>query len=253
MVKKLNSFYKFDEELTEGIIKERKGQFVLFVKIKNKEYRCHCPTTGGIGGIILKNIPCLLSKSKNPNRTTQYTVEAISLDKQRTKNKKWIGINQVAVNKYIEYFLKEGNFNKMIKKVNNIKREVKLGDSKLDFVINNNCYLEVKSPLHNLNIKIPKYIPLKKKTILYAGDRLIKHMNELGKSIKKSERAIMLIAFQYNSEIFGDKEEKVLIKNYDKIKEAVDKLNKTGVESWQVNMSINSKGIQFLDHFNISV
>ena len=78
-------------------------------------------------------------------------------------------------------------------------------------------------------------------------------MNELGKSIKKNERAIMLIAFQYNSEIFGDKEEKVLIKNYDKIKEAVDKLNKTGVESWQVNMSINSKGIQFLDHFNISV
>ena len=37
MVKKINSFYKFDEELTEGIIKERKGQFVLFVKIKNKE------------------------------------------------------------------------------------------------------------------------------------------------------------------------------------------------------------------------
>ena len=49
----------------------------------------------------------------------------------------------------------------MIKKVNNIKREVKLGDSKLDFVINNNCYLEVKSPLHNLNIKIPKYIALR--------------------------------------------------------------------------------------------
>ena len=68
MVKKSNSFYKFDEELTEGIIKGRKGQFVIFANIKDKEYRCHCPTTGGIGGIILKNIPCLLSKSKNPNR-----------------------------------------------------------------------------------------------------------------------------------------------------------------------------------------
>ena len=139
----------------------------------------------------------------------------------------------------------------MIKKVNNIKREVKLGDSKLDFVINNNCYLEVKSPLHNLNIKIPKYIPLRKKTILYAGDRLIKHMNELGKSIKKSERAIMLIAFQYNSQRFGNKEKSNTIKNYSKIQEAVDQFNEIGVESWQVNLSIDEKGVKFLKHFKI--
>ena len=253
MVKKIKkNFYKFDEDLTEGIIKERKGQFILFVKIKDKEYRCHCPTTGGIGGIILNNIPCLMSKSNNPKRSTEYTVEAISLDKPNIKNKKWIGINQVKANKYIEFFLKEGQFNKMIKNVKDVKREQTLGDSKLDFLVNNNCYMEVKSPLHNLNIKIPSYIKTRKKNILYAGNRLVKHMKELGKSLKKSQRAIMLIAFQYNSEKFGGKEKKESIQNYEKIQEAVDEIYKLGVESWQVNLSIDKSGVSFLDHFKIN-
>ena len=254
MVKKIKkSFFKFDEELTEGIIKERKGQFILFVKVKDKEYRCHCPTTGGIGGIILKNIPCLMSKSNNPKRTTDYTVEAISLDRPNKKNKKWIGINQVKANTYIDYFLKEGKFNKMISKVTEVKREQMLCESKLDFLINNNCYMEVKSPLHYLNTNIPSYIQTRKKNVLYAGNRLIKHMTELGKSLKKSQRAIMLIAFQYNSEKFGPKEKNESIKDVKKIQNTVDEINKLGVESWQVNLSIDKKGVSFLDHFKINV
>lgn len=252
MVKKINkSIFKFDEELTEGIIKERKGQFILFVKVKDKEYRCHCPTTGGVGGVILKNIPCLMSRSKNPKRTTEFTVEAISLDKPGVKNKKWIGINQVKANRYVEYFLKEGKFDKMFKKVTDIKREQTLGNSKLDFLVNNDCYMEVKSPLHNLNIKIPSYIQTRKKNILYAGNRLVKHMLELGESLKKSQRAIMLITFQYKSEIFGKKEKRETVQNYKKIEDAVDKIKKLGVESWQVNLSIDKKGVAFLDHFKI--
>ena len=233
MVKKIKkkSFMKFEDELTEGIIKERKGQFILIVDVDGKEHRCHCPTTGAIGGIILKNIPCLMSKSNNPKRTTEFTVEAISLDKPDKKNKKWIGINQVKANKYIEHFLKEGKFSKMFKKVNTIKREQKLGDSKLDFLINDNCYMEVKSPLHNLNINIPSYLETRKKNMLYAGNRLI--------------------AFQYNSEKFGKKEKKENVKNFEKIQETVDKIYSSGVESWQVNLSIDKKGISFLDHFKL--
>ena len=257
MVKKIKkSFFKFEEELIEGIIKERKGQFILFVKVKDKEYRCHCPTTGNIGGIILKNIPCLLSKSNNPKRATEYTVEAISLDKINVKNKKWIGINQVKANKYIEFFLKEGKFNKLIKNVTCLKREQNLGDSKLDFLINNNCYMEVKSPLHYLNITIPNYIQVRKKNKLYTGNRLVKHMIELGKSLKKAQRAIMLLTFQYNSEKFGQKEKnekKECIQNVDKIQEAVDEISKLGVEFWQANLSIDKKGVSFLDHFKIDI
>ena len=86
--------------------------------------------------------------------------------------------------------------------------------------------------------------------MLYAGNRLVKHMLELGKSLKKTQRAIMLIAFQYNSDIFGKKKEDS-IKNIDQINEAVEETNKLGVESWQVNLSIDKKGVSFLDHFKI--
>ena len=64
------------------------------------------------------------------------------------------------------YFLKEGNFNKLVKKITSLKREQNLGESKLDFLINNNCYMEVKSPLHYLNINIPKYLEVRKKNKL---------------------------------------------------------------------------------------
>ena len=162
MVKKLNKKYYFPEKLIEGLIKKRKNRFILIVEVNNTEFNCHCPSTGNIGNIILENIPCLLSKSKSQKRLTPYTVEAISLDKLNVKQKKWIGINLISSNKYVDYFLKKELFNKMIDQIDSIKREINLGNSKIDFLINKNCYLEVKSFLQLLNIKIINYIKIKK-------------------------------------------------------------------------------------------
>jgi hypothetical protein len=134
----------------------------------------------------------------------------------------------------------------------NIKREQKLGNSKMDFKINNNCYIEVKSPLQHLNTEIPDYIKTRKKVFLYDGNRLIKHCIELTKSLKKSERAIMLITFQYDSNKFDDKS-KAPSKNSEKIKNAVYKFIEFGGEIWQVNLSIDSKGVKFLKSFPIDV
>ena len=150
MGKKYIHKYLFEEKLIEGKIKKRKNRFILIVEINNEIFNCHCPSTGTIGNIILENIPCLLSKSKNIKRATLYTVEAISLDKPEKKDKNWIGINLISSNKYVDYCLKKGMYNKMINKINSIKREVNLGNSKIDFLINNNCYLEVKSFLQIL-------------------------------------------------------------------------------------------------------
>ena len=255
MVKQIKNFFEFDEELIEGVIKERKYQFILIVKVKDKEYNCHCPTRGGIGNIILKNIPCLLSKSNNSNRKTEFTVEAISLNKPNDKNKEWIGINQVKSNKYVEYFLKNGKFNKIFKNITEIKREIKLGDSKLDFLINNNCYMEVKSFLHHLSTKIPDYIQVRKKVKMQMGNRLIKHMGDLSKSLQKNQRAILLFCFQYKASNFGkekiEEKDKKLIQNFDKIVKTIDEATKNGVELWQTNFSINKNGITFLDTFKM--
>ena len=87
MVKKIIA-YKFLPNLVEGIIVERIRSYIMLVKYKNEIIKCHCPTTCSIGKFSLQNLPCLLSISDDPKRKTKYTVEAISLDNQKIKNKK---------------------------------------------------------------------------------------------------------------------------------------------------------------------
>ena len=90
-----NMVLKYEVPLIEGIIERRKSQFTIDVVINNEVVTCHCPTTGRIGNIDLSGIPCLLSKSDDPKRKTPYTVEAVSLDLEKSKEKSWIGINQM--------------------------------------------------------------------------------------------------------------------------------------------------------------
>ena len=137
----------FKEKLSEGIIKSKNSQFVMMAELNGKIFRSHCPTTGRIGNIEVNGRPCLLSRSENTKRKTEYTVEAISLNNFEDKNKNWIGINQNSINKYVEYYLINNCFNDMIETSNcKIMREQVVGSSKLDFLVGN-TYIEVKMPL----------------------------------------------------------------------------------------------------------
>ena len=168
----------FPQKLEEGLILSRPNRFIIEVKLKNKIFKCHCPSTGRIGNLEFKNIPCLLSKTENPERKTPYTVEAISLNNLKTKKKKWIGINQTKINHYVEFFLKNKQFKK-ITSTQEIKREVKFGDSRIDFKIGED-FLEVKMPLISLPTgEIPQN---KAPSKFNSFDRLIKHFNDLAKS-----------------------------------------------------------------------
>ncbi len=118
--------FKFDTPLTEGKIIRRNSQFTLDVEINGNIEKVHCPTTGRIGNIDLKNVVGLLSKSDNPKRKTKYTLEAISISNLNRKDKKWIGINQIASNKYIELFLKNHLLDEMLPEYSEIKGKLLL-------------------------------------------------------------------------------------------------------------------------------
>lgn len=79
--------YYFSEPLIEAIIIKRKSQFSFLVNLNENEIVAHCPTTGRIGDIEMKNIACLLSYSDDPKRKMPYTVEAISCDDLNEKIK----------------------------------------------------------------------------------------------------------------------------------------------------------------------
>jgi sugar fermentation stimulation protein A len=149
--------FVFEIPLTEGLIRKRRNRFIMEVDIDGTIYDCHCPTTGRIGNIVFRDIPCLLSESNDTKRKTRHTVEAISLDLPSEANKSWIGINQNAANRYVEHFLRTGQFSAMVGESKIVKREQKLGISKLDFLVDN-TYLEVKTPLSKLQLEMKPHI-----------------------------------------------------------------------------------------------
>ena len=218
--------YLFSSTLEEGIIEKRKSQFTMQVLVNGNSCICHCPTTGRIGSFEIAGRPCLLSQSSDPKRKTPYTVEAVSLNRPEDAEKTWIGINQNEANRYVEHFLVNGAFADMVDSGQEVHREQFLGNSKLDFLVGN-TYLEVKTPLQQLQIEIPEYVKIEKRTPFSSTDRMVRHITELAESLKNHQRAIFLTCFLYDNPGFEVIERST---NYDTVYEAVQKAVRAGVE-----------------------
>ena len=134
----------FPEPLTQAVIVQRRNRFVIDVDLDGVVIGCHCPTTGRIGTLVLDGLPCLLSPSRSSTRATPYTVEAISVDPPGTRAPAWIGINQNAANRFVEQALTHHMLPAMIT-VGTLRREQALGRSRLDFLVNDTAYIEVKT------------------------------------------------------------------------------------------------------------
>lgn len=239
----------FSPKLTEGVIVKRNSQFTITVNKDGEDLRCHCPTTGRVGDIDLAGRPCLLSASRDVNRKTPYTVEAVSLDRPQDTDKRWIGINQTAVNRYVEHFLKNGGLEKIVGKNACVQREKTLGDSKFDFLVND-VYMEVKTPLQSLQVEYPAHVKLKKATPFNSTQRFMKHIAQLGESLSNHQRAVLLVCFVYNNPMFRVVRQS---KNSDEVEKTVENSVGKGVEMWQVNFSISPDGVALEKYFPLDI
>lgn len=240
--------YFFENELIEGVIVKRKSQFTMLVNIDGTEISCHCPTTGRIGNIETKNIACLLSKSKDIKRKTPYTVEAISVDNLNEQNKNWIGINQILSNKLVEYFFETHQLDKIVSDYTEIRREVNLGVSKLDFLVGD-TYLEVKTPLTTLHVKYGSDIKTKPITPFSSTDRFVKHINELANSLKEHERAILLTVYQYE---ITEPKERQKSTHYTEVSATIQEAKKKGLEAYEISMKFAKDGVELVSCKNIT-
>lgn len=152
--------YLFPSPLKEGIIVKRPNRFMMDVSLDGEVVQCHCPTTWRIGDIDMRGIACLVSRHDDPKRKLKYTVEAVSCDELNCPDKNWIGINQVFSNKLVAYFLQTHQLDEMISDYDDIRREVNLGVSKLDFLVGN-TYIEIKTGLTTLNVTYGSHIVTK--------------------------------------------------------------------------------------------
>ncbi len=234
--------YMFEEPLKEAILLKRNSQFTMEILIDGEVVKAHCPTTNRIGDIETKNIACLVSFHDDLKRKLKYTVEAVSCDALDQENKNWIGINQILSNRLVEYFLETHQMDAMISEYDNVRREVSLGISKLDFLVGN-TYLEVKTPLTTLNVKYGDHIKTKKVTPFSSTDRFVKHINELAGSLTDNERAIMLTVHQYE---VTDRKPHLKSTHYEEVKAAMTAAIHKGLETWMVDMKFEPDGVSLI-------
>ncbi len=226
--------YSFDKPLIEGIMIKRNSQFTATVKVGEESFVAHIPTTNRIGDVENKNLPCLLSFHPEETRKLHYDIEAVLL----SDDDNWVGINQILSNKLVEFFLRTHQLDEIVSS-DDIHREVKLGNSKLDFKVGN-TYLEVKTPLTEIQVKYGKNVKTIKQSPFSSTSRMQKHVNELAESLKKHERAIFLEVLQYK---VTQPKQRLHSTHHEEVKATVEEALTKGVEFYKIELDFKPDGV----------
>jgi sugar fermentation stimulation protein A len=112
-----------------------------------------------------------------------------------------VGINQGRINDYTAFFLRENAFIKMSPSVETLDREVKLGNSRVDFLINGRGHLEIKTPLEGLPCEGHPDYEGHSNTPVHP-DRLIKYFADTSGAIRDGSRSLFLLCFMYDAPPF---------------------------------------------------
>jgi sugar fermentation stimulation protein A len=238
--------YLFPRPLREGVIHSRPNRFIMLATVDGEEQRLHCPVTGSIGGLRFQETPCLAAISDEKGRSTQGTVEAISLDPVTARKKRWIGIDQMRANDYVDFYLRRSLLRKMTGEVHEVRREVRVGDSRLDFLVNGSTYLEVKTMLHML---APNWMEQLVSGKLSSTARTVRHFGAITDHAAGG-RGILLLCFLYDAKPFHPPEPGP---KASAVREAAEAATERGMENWQLNLEVSPEGVAFLDLFPLEL
>lgn len=239
----------FDQPLEVGRIVRRPNRFIIDVDLDGSVVACHCPTTGRIGNLVLNDLPCLLSRADPASkRVTTHTVEAISVDPPRWCRPAWIGINQNAANRFVELALTHDLLPDLIH-ADTVQREQQLGPSRLDFLVNGNIYIEVKTPLDHLQVIPAPHVATRTIKLLDATGRMVKHIGSLADSLTANQRAVMLMCFLYDNPGF----QVTRSAHHDEVRRHVNDALRRGVELWQTNFRLTPTHATVSTHHPISL
>lgn len=176
----------FENKLISGLFIKRYKRFFVDVKIGNNIVTAHCPNTGSMQGLLIKNNKVLLSKSNNPNRKLKYTLEIIEDKKSK------VGVNTHSANKIIYYALKN-NLIQEFQNISEIKPETKFGsNTRFDFLLLNKkdkIFIEVKNVTLSRRNSLAEFPDA-------ITTRGLKHINELVRAGKKKYKIFIIFLIQ---------------------------------------------------------
>ena len=176
----------FENKLISGLFIKRYKRFFVDIKFNNQIITAHCPNTGSMYGLLKNGNKVWISKSNNPNRKLEYTLEII-----QDKSSK-VGVNTHFANKIVMHGLKN-NLIKEFKNISEIKPEIKFGkNTRFDFLVSdkkNKIFIEVKS----VTLSRKKGVAEFPDSVTSRG---LKHINELVKAGRKNYKIFILYLIQ---------------------------------------------------------
>ena len=234
---------KFDQKLIKSTIKSRINRFIFIIEINGEEVEAHCPTGGIIASISrkdIKDLPCLVSDhGSNTSRRTRYTVEALSLDDGKT----YMGINQTKSNRYVEEFLKDKEVASKLQISDSIKREKRLGNSRIDFKVDD-CYIEVKTMVAEYYCEPSDKLKALMRQPHPSVERMQKHVNELANELKAhNSRAAIITVFQYDAPTFEPPVDDAV---YADFVEDLKSAKAAGLKQYQMNIKITEEYVELV-------
>jgi sugar fermentation stimulation protein A len=223
-----------------GKLTNRPNRFIFEGIAEGNAQRWHCPVTGKIGLLDdFRGIPCLFTPATpDPKRTTQGTVEAISLNQGRD----WIGINQNRVNGWIERLLRENALPNMIDTEGcSVDHEIRVDDSRIDLCVKGGerqTFLELKTPMRDLLLSPGDHFTRPPSQTYF--DRGLRHFRTLANLAQRGHRTIVAMCFMYDAAPFTPTpRDKWNAKIVDVIGEAVA----CGVELWHLKLKISPRSL----------
>ena len=240
----------FNEPLKQARVVNRPNRFVVYAELEGRVVKCHSPVTGRIGGLTLDGLPCLLSGPYSGTRTTEYTVEAIGLEAPASPTFQWVGINQTAVNSYVEAAFK-ANMLAPLLPAGEVKREQALGTSRIDFLLYGDLYMEVKMPLLELATFRPATIPYKDFGLGSDSPRFLKQLEDLMDAMRAGKRTGQLTVFAYEQAGPMSREEQ-LAKNIT-THPVLHKAEQEGLERWRLDLKLTPTALQVASLEEVSV
>lgn len=182
---------KFSEPLIEGHLIKRYKRFMAdVVTVEGDEITIHCPNTGSMMNCLNEGAAVLFSDSHNPKRKLRHTWEAVQV-----AHGHWAGINTHRANALVEEALLSG----LLKGYEGlaVKREVKWGDSRIDFTLGDQSpvFLEVK------NVTLGPAANEPDSGVMYFPDAVTtrghKHLQTLADIVREGGQAVLLYCVQH--------------------------------------------------------
>ena len=165
---------------------ERPNRFIAKVKINGNIETVHVKNTGRCKELLMPNAKVYLFVSDNPNRKTKY--DLIAVEKVTDRGTILVNMDSQVPNDVVSEWLHK---NELFSEKAKIKREVKFGNSRFDFYVEDRerkAFIEVKGvTLENDGVVSFPDAPT---------ERGVKHINELISCLEKGFEAYIIFVVQ---------------------------------------------------------